>query len=31
MNAPTIWIIFPIIIGALLLFINNQRALSILG
>ena len=31
MNAPTIWIISPIIIGALLLFINNQRVLSILG
>jgi formate hydrogenlyase subunit 3/multisubunit Na+/H+ antiporter MnhD subunit len=31
MNAPTIWIIFPLIIGALLLFINNQRVLSILG
>ena len=31
MSAPAIWIIFPIIIGALLLFINNQRVLSILG
>lgn len=31
MNAPTIWIIFPIIIGIPLLFINNQRILSILG
>lgn len=31
MNAPTIWIIAPIIIGILLLFISSQRALSILG
>ncbi len=31
MSAPAIWIIFPLIVGALLLFINNQRVLSILG
>ena len=31
MNAPTIWIIVPIFFGSLLLFINNQRVLSILG
>ena len=31
MSAPAIWIIFPIVIGALLLFITNQRVLSILG
>lgn len=31
MNAPIIWIIFPIAAGILLLFINNQRILSILG
>lgn len=31
MNAPTLWIIFPIILGILLLFINNQRVLSVVG
>ena len=31
MNAPTIWILIPIFFGLLLLFINNQRALSLLG
>ena len=31
MNAPTIWIIIPIAVGILLLFINNQRLLSLLG
>jgi formate hydrogenlyase subunit 3/multisubunit Na+/H+ antiporter MnhD subunit len=31
MNAPTLWIVAPIFLGALLLFITNQRALSILG
>ena len=31
MNAPTVWIILPIILGTLLLFINNQRVLSLLG
>jgi formate hydrogenlyase subunit 3/multisubunit Na+/H+ antiporter MnhD subunit len=31
MNAPTIWIILPIILAALLLLIRNPRALSILG
>jgi formate hydrogenlyase subunit 3/multisubunit Na+/H+ antiporter MnhD subunit len=31
MNAPTIWIIVPIVFGVLLLFINNQRLLSVLG
>ena len=31
MNAPTIWIVIPIFFGLLLLFINSQRALSILG
>src|SRR5215208_6292046 len=31
MNAPTIWILFPIGVGILLLFINNQRLLSALG
>ncbi|HJR80240.1 MAG TPA: proton-conducting transporter membrane subunit [Anaerolineales bacterium] len=31
MNAPTIWIIAPLTFGVLLLFITNQRLLSILG
>jgi formate hydrogenlyase subunit 3/multisubunit Na+/H+ antiporter MnhD subunit len=31
MNAPTLWILLPIVFGALLLFINNQRILSVLG
>lgn len=31
MNAPTLWIIIPICFGILLLFINNQRVLSVLG
>src|SRR5215211_6808277 len=31
MNAPTLWIIIPIALGIMLLFINNQRALSVLG
>lgn len=31
MNAPLIWIVFPIVIGILLLLINNQRLLSFLG
>jgi formate hydrogenlyase subunit 3/multisubunit Na+/H+ antiporter MnhD subunit len=31
MNAPTIWILVPIGVGLLLLFINNQRLLSLLG
>jgi formate hydrogenlyase subunit 3/multisubunit Na+/H+ antiporter MnhD subunit len=31
MNAPTIWILFPIGVGILLLFINNQRVLSLVG
>jgi hypothetical protein len=31
MNAPTLWIIAPIFFGALLLFITNQRVLSVLG
>src|SRR5689334_13189976 len=31
MNAPTLWIIVPMAIGVFLLFINNQRVLSILG
>lgn len=31
MNAPTLWIIFPIGLGILLLFINNQRFLSLVG
>jgi formate hydrogenlyase subunit 3/multisubunit Na+/H+ antiporter MnhD subunit len=31
MNAPTLWIVLPIVFGALLLFINNQRLLSVLG
>ena len=31
MNAPMIWIVFPIAVGVLLLPINNQRALSVLG
>ena len=31
MNAPTLWILFPIALGIILLFINNQRALSVLG
>ena len=31
MNAPTIWILFPIALGFFLLFVNNQRILSLLG
>lgn len=31
MNAPTLWILVPIFFGILLLFINNQRILSIMG
>ncbi|RPJ29211.1 MAG: hypothetical protein EHM33_01800 [Chloroflexi bacterium] len=31
MNAPTLWIIVPIFLGTLLLFITNQRLLSVLG
>ncbi|HEU4745945.1 MAG TPA: proton-conducting transporter membrane subunit [Anaerolineales bacterium] len=31
MNAPTLWIIFPIVLGILMLFVNNQRILSVLG
>src|SRR5512142_1174936 len=31
MNAPTLWIIVPILLGALLLFITNQRVLSVFG
>lgn len=31
MSAPILWIVFPLGIGALLLFINNQRVLSIVG
>jgi NADH-quinone oxidoreductase subunit N len=31
MNAPTLWIIVPIVFGVLLLFIDNQRLLSVLG
>jgi NADH-quinone oxidoreductase subunit N len=31
MNAPTIWILAPAALGALLLFINNQRVLSLIG
>lgn len=31
MNAPTLWIVVPIFFGLLLLFINNQRVLSLLG
>lgn len=31
MNAPTLWIMFPIGLGILLLFINNQRFLSLVG
>jgi len=31
MNAPTIWIVAPIFFAILLLFITNQRALSLLG
>jgi formate hydrogenlyase subunit 3/multisubunit Na+/H+ antiporter MnhD subunit len=31
MNAPTLWILVPIALGILLLFINNQRVLSVLG
>jgi formate hydrogenlyase subunit 3/multisubunit Na+/H+ antiporter MnhD subunit len=30
-NAPTIWIILPFGVGILLLFITNQRILSVLG
>ena len=31
MNAPTIWILVPLVFGILLLFIDNQRILSLLG
>jgi formate hydrogenlyase subunit 3/multisubunit Na+/H+ antiporter MnhD subunit len=31
MNAPTIWIIVPMLVGMLLLFVTNQRILSLLG
>src|SRR5215211_830303 len=31
MNAPTLWIIIPIALGILMLLINNQRILSVLG
>jgi hypothetical protein len=31
MNAPTIWIVFPLAVGILLLFPNNQRLLSFIG
>lgn len=31
MNAPTVWIIVPLVFGVLLLFIDNQRILSVLG
>ena len=31
MSAPVLWIIFPILLGALLLFITNQRVLSVVG
>ena len=31
MNAPTLWIILPIALGIFLLFINNQRFLSLVG
>jgi formate hydrogenlyase subunit 3/multisubunit Na+/H+ antiporter MnhD subunit len=31
MNAPTLWILLPILWGLLLLLINNQRILSVLG
>ena len=31
MNAPTLWILAPMVFGILLSFIHNQRALSIVG
>ena len=31
MNAPTLWILLPITVGVFLLFINNQRVLSLAG
>jgi len=31
MNAPTIWIIVPAVIAILLMFLSNQRVLSIIG
>jgi NADH-quinone oxidoreductase subunit N len=31
MNAPTLWIVVPIFLGTLLLLINNERTLSIIG
>jgi len=31
MNAPTLWILMPILLGLLMLLINNQRILSVLG
>lgn len=31
MNAPTIWIVVPFVVGVLLLFVPNQRALSVIG
>jgi NADH-quinone oxidoreductase subunit N len=31
MNAPTIWILFPFVLGILLLLITNQRILTLIG
>lgn len=31
MNAPTLWIVLPIVLGIFLLLINDQRLLSLLG
>ncbi|HSK88032.1 MAG TPA: hypothetical protein VK880_06745, partial [Anaerolineales bacterium] len=31
MNAPILWILVPIVLGTFLLFIRNQRVLSVLG
>jgi formate hydrogenlyase subunit 3/multisubunit Na+/H+ antiporter MnhD subunit len=31
MNAPTLWIIVPLVLGVFLVFIDNQRVLSVLG
>lgn len=31
MSAPVVWILVPIVLGTLLLFLRNQRVLSVLG
>jgi formate hydrogenlyase subunit 3/multisubunit Na+/H+ antiporter MnhD subunit len=31
MNAPTVWILFPFLLGVLLLLVTNQRLLTLIG